>query len=195
MAASTQYPADPSLNARLDSVRDTIRRRQSWQTAGKPAAPPLDPAEADLCARLTTVLSRPPDRGHRHVHDTLAQEGRDHELADRLARALRGPVQDIPDIPPAPGSGSFDMTDDAVAGARVKTITWLQRPARRSWRTAAKLATAWLVTLAIIIVTVATMMAAVLGWERSVEIAQLAADATNAAIGMARRIVAAFTKA
>ena len=149
------------------------------EKAGNRSAPsplPLDAAEADLCERLTNLLSHAP---HRHREDAAVAP---IELSDRIATAAEV-VPEPADLPPLPELPEVDATTPTPA---LLAIRWVQRSKRERLKSALRYSTAWTVTLGVIAVTIVGATLLTLGPDTSSNIAAKAsrhgAEAALAAI-------------
>ncbi len=186
---------------RFDAVSERVRRatgeragaqepdqqssKRSRTKSANPLPPPLalNEAEADLCERLTGLLSKAPRRGCDEA--PMARV----EYSDRIATVAEV-VPEPAALPPLPVLPELDLGASAPA---MSSIKWVKGARRERLKSAVGYSAAWLITLAVIAVTVAGATVLTLGAEKSSDLAakasQHGAQAASTAVATLRSLI------
>ena len=179
MADPIQQQTAASLKTRLAQTRTRIERRNRSANNPKPklAQTPLSTAEAELFQRLQSALANPP---RRKARDDEREAANQHTVWDAdnfgpttlihapepelLTDGALTPPQQLPEYSEEPTS---------LAKKPLRAILWKHRSRRARLRSALRNSAAWLVTLIVVVATIATAIVLVTGVEKSAQLAAL----------------------
>lgn len=133
----------------------------STSPSASPPPLPLDAAEADLCERLTGLLSKAPRRSGEELPSAQIT------FSDRIATV----AEIVPEPVALPPLARLPALDQETAAPAVRTIKWVQRSRRERLKTALGYSVAWTVTLGVIAMTVVGVTVLTLGMDTSAELA------------------------
>jgi hypothetical protein len=170
----------PSKAALKAAAKTVERKSKASQTSPQPI--PLDAAEADLCERLTGLLSKAP---RRHGEEIPSAQIAFSDRIPTVAEVVPEPAE-LPTLTELP---AFDQEAAApVAGV----VTWMQRSRKQRLKTALGYSLAWIVTLGVIAMTVIGVTVLTLGMDTSVKLAtkaqQQSAEAASSAVIALKRL-------
>jgi hypothetical protein len=134
---------------------------------------PLSAAEAELAGRVSQLVRRRPKRSDPVPREATSSDRPDHSEVEVLPHIDRDPfeascTQPLPAFPDEPEPATGERT--------VRTITWLHRSRRARFRSRLREASAWLVTLAVIALTIGVAFLVLFGADKSLALAHIARD-------------------
>ncbi len=150
--------------------------------SGRPAVTlPLSGEEAELAARLQPILAHPPHR--REQPATQMSPLNDTRFNERLATVLRDEPDEGDTEPRALPEFADEPLIAAAAGHTPPAAPWIKQARRARWRSVARNSLPWLLTITVILATVAGTFVALVGTQKSTQL--LARASSEVATGLA----------
>ncbi len=176
-----------SLQARLQKVQPNRSKKRKLRTVTT-TGQPLNASEAELLGKLAPLLAKRP---RRPVDTTLNCDVTirpDSELTQRLARAIYDAPVVPHDIPPPPTLPEMVEDQTGVDRALPRAVAWVQRSRRARLKRGIIYVAAWLLTGCIVTTIVGGAGVALIGIDKSRDLATRAhAAITNLSITFSRQ--------